>query len=192
MLLILWKSTSNPEEMLQTLITSRTRIKLLMKFFLNSRTTSYLRDLETEFGESSNAIRVELNRLEGAGLLNSRKQGNKKIFQANREHPLFGSIHELLLKHTGIDHIIDKVVNGLGGLQQAYVISSFARGRDNPVIDLLLVGEAIDKSYLVRLADKAEGIIGRHIRYVIIRPEETEAFLKIHPEALLLWEDDGG
>jgi hypothetical protein len=49
--------------MLQALITSRTRIKLLLKFFLNSSNTSYLRDLAAEFGESTNAIRLELNHL---------------------------------------------------------------------------------------------------------------------------------
>ena len=53
--------------MLNSIITSKTRIKLLLKFFLNSNTKSYLRNLEQEFGESTNAIRVELNRLEGAG-----------------------------------------------------------------------------------------------------------------------------
>jgi hypothetical protein len=46
--------------MLQALITSKTRIKLLMKFFLNSRNTSYLRNLAAEYGESTNAIRVEI------------------------------------------------------------------------------------------------------------------------------------
>ena len=55
--------------MLDSIITSKTRIKLLLKFFLNSETKSYLRNLEQEFGESTNGIRVELNRLEGAGLL---------------------------------------------------------------------------------------------------------------------------
>ena len=55
--------------MIETLISSKTRIKLLLKFFLNSNTTSYLRSLESEFGESTNAIRVELNRLENAGML---------------------------------------------------------------------------------------------------------------------------
>ena len=53
--------------MIEALISSKTRIKLLLKFFLNSKTTSYLRGLEAEFGESSNAIRIELNRFEKAG-----------------------------------------------------------------------------------------------------------------------------
>ena len=71
--------------MIETLISSKTRIKLLLKFFLNSNTTSYLRGLEGEFGESSNAIRVELNKLEEAGMLSSEVKGNKKMFKANTE-----------------------------------------------------------------------------------------------------------
>ena len=55
--------------MLDSLITSKTRVKLL-KFFMNPETRSYLRSLAEEFGESTNAVRVELNRLEKAGILN--------------------------------------------------------------------------------------------------------------------------
>jgi predicted nucleotidyltransferase len=173
---------------LQALITSRTRVKLLLKFFLNSGTTSYLRDLASEFGESTNAIRLELNHLEKAGLLNAKKQGNKKVFKANQQHPLFGTIHQLLLKHTGIDQIIENVVKKLKGLRSAYVTGSFARGKDNPVIDILLIGDNIDINYLLKLIGAAENLINRKIRYVIIKPGETEKFLGIYPESLLLWQ----
>ena len=71
--------------MLDTLISSKTRVKLLLKFFLNSNTRSYLRSLETEFGESTNAIRIEINRFEQAGMLSSELVGNKKMFRANLE-----------------------------------------------------------------------------------------------------------
>ena len=71
--------------MLDTLITSKTRIKLLLKFFLNSNSSSYLRGLESEFGESSNAIRLELNKFEKAGLLTTTTNGNKKMFKADRK-----------------------------------------------------------------------------------------------------------
>jgi len=63
--------------MLEALITSKTRIKLLLKFFLNSSNTGYLRGLEPEFGESTNAIRQELNRFEAADLLLTSVEGNK-------------------------------------------------------------------------------------------------------------------
>ena len=78
--------------MIQTLISSKTRVKLLLKFFLNSNAKAYLRGLETEFGDSSNAIRLEINRFEQAGMLKSEMIGNKKMFQANVEHPLFNEI----------------------------------------------------------------------------------------------------
>lgn len=175
--------------MLEALITSKTRIKLLMKFFLNSSTTSYLRDLSAEFGESSNAIRLELNHLEKAGLLGSSTQGNKKVFRANHEHPLFGTIRQLLMKHTGIDQIIDQVIKNLRGLRSAYLTGSFALGKDNPVIDILLIGDDIDTAYLLKLIQKAETLISRKIRYVIIKPEEEEKYLLVYPEALLLWRE---
>ena len=100
-------------EMLDTLITSKTRIKLLLKFFLNSNNTGYLRDLEGEFRESTNAIRQELNRFENAGLLTSVLSGNKKVFRANTSHPLFRDIHNILLKYTGIDRVMDEVTHDL-------------------------------------------------------------------------------
>ncbi len=73
--------------MLETLITSKTRVKLLMKFFLNYHNISYLRDLASEFGESTNAIRLELNKMEEAGLLLATHKGNKKLFKANAKTP---------------------------------------------------------------------------------------------------------
>lgn len=177
--------------MLEALITSKTRVKLLLKFFLNSQTTSYLRDLESEFGESTNSIRLELNHLEKAGLLQSGMQGNKKVFRANDRHPLFGTIRELLMKHTGIDQIVENVVKSLQGLKSAWLIGNFAKGKDNPVIDILLIGSEIETTYLLLLISKAEEMIGRRIRYMIVKQEETDKYLSIYPEALLLWEEGG-
>ena len=99
--------------MLDALITSKTRIKLILKFFLNPRSTAYLRGLADEFGESSNAIRLELNRFEEAGLLESEARGNKKVFKANTGHPLYKDIHSIVRKTIGIDRIVDDVVVGL-------------------------------------------------------------------------------
>jgi len=176
---------------LDTLITSKTRVKLLLKFFLNSNSSSYLRGLEQEFGESSNAIRLELNRFEQAGLLTSNSQGNRKYFRANISHPLYRDIHNILLKYVGFDQIIEKVVNKLGKVEEVYVVGDFARGKDSRVIDLLFVGEGIDREYLIRLVDKCEKLIDRKIRYLVFENGEAEAFLEdFRPEEiLLLWKD---
>lgn len=177
--------------MLETLISSKTRIKLLLKFFLNSNMTAYLRSLESEFGESTNGIRQELNRLEKAGMLTSFLNGNKKMFQANTTHPLFKEIHQIVLKTIGIDHIIENVIERLGYVEKVYLVGEFAKGLDSNIIDLIFIGD-IDKSYLMRLAEKAEKLVGRKIRYLIYKTEEiaAEDLLKFSPTPLLLWAQD--
>lgn len=177
--------------MIDALISSKTRIKLLMKFFLNSKTTAYLRSLESEFGESSNAIRVELNRLEKAGMLTSFFQGNKKIFQADTTHPLFGEVHNILLKHVGLDRIIENVIERLGEVEKVFLVGDFSKGMDSKIIDLLFIGN-IDKPYLLNLVDKAEKLVSRKIRYLIYTEEEFQQIdlASYDPEPLLLWLKD--
>lgn len=179
--------------MLDTLITSKTRIKLLMKFFLNSNSKSYLRNLETEFGESTNSIRVELNRFEKAGLLKTEVNGNKKLFRANINHPLYSEINSILMKQIGFDQIIERVVQKLGNLDKVYVTGDFAKGKDNPIIDLIFVGENINGEYLIKLIGKTESLIRKKIRYVLFEDQEFKEFLKSQKESelLILWKNEG-
>lgn len=175
--------------MLEALITSKTRIKLLLKFFLNSNNKAWLRLLESEFGESTNAIRLELNRFQDAGLLISQNEGNKKIYKANTEHPLFTEINHLIIKHIGLDKVIDNIVLSLGELNSVYLVGELAKGNNSNLIDLWFIGEKIDKNYLLILIEKAEKIIKRKIRYVILNQEELQDFTKHKSknEILLLW-----
>ncbi len=177
--------------MIETLISSKTRIKLLLKFFLNSSTTAYLRSLESEFGESTNAIRLELNRLEEAGMLSSFLKGNKKMFRANTKHPLFKDVRTMLMKTIGLDQIIMNVIERLGDVEQVFLVGEFAKGLDSPVIDLIFIGD-IDKNYLINLVEKAEEIVKRKIRYLIYDSLEFQSHsdLGFANEALLLWSKD--
>ncbi len=177
--------------MLDTLITSKTRIKLLLKFFLNANNSAYLKNLESEFGDSSNGIRLELNKFEQAGLLNSENVGNKKIFKANTKHPLFKDIHSIIIKYTGIDYLIEKVIENLGSVNKVYLIGSLAKGLESPIIDIVMIGD-IHKDYLIQLIDKAEPILGKKIRYVLFSDAE---FVKqgedlLPGEHLLIWQKE--
>ena len=175
--------------MIEALISSKTRIKLLLKFFLNSNTVAYLRGLESEFGESSNGIRVELNRFEAAGMLTSFLRGNKKMFQANVGHPLFGEIHGILMKYVGLDRVIEEVIERLGDVKKVYLVGDFSGGKDSQMIDLVIVGD-VNKGYLVELVEKAEKLVKRKIRYVIYGLDEEGGidFGGLDTEPLLLWD----
>ena len=173
--------------MLESLITSKTRVKLLLKFFLNPSTSAYLRGLTTEFGDSSNAVRLELNRLEKAGMLNSKNVGNKKMFQVNKLHSLYDPINHIVQKYIGLDKVINYVVRNLGNLEIAYLCGDLAKGKASDVIDLILIGN-IDRQYLVEAVEKAQKITGKKIKYVIYESEEALSKTFSSVDYLLIWE----
>lgn len=171
--------------MIEALITSKTRIRLLVKFFLNPAMSAYLRELSDEFGESTNGIRVELNRMAKAGLLETRAQGKTVLYRAQKSHPLFQEISALVAKYMGLDKIVEDVVGKLGHLEAAYLTGDYAKGKDTGIVDLVLVGN-VDKTYLLNLIEKAEAMIDRKIRFLVLNPGE-EADLLPRTGALLIW-----
>ncbi len=176
--------------MLDSLITSKTRIKLLTRLFLNSNTFGHLRGLQTEFGESSNAIRIELNRFEKAGLLTSHTESNRKVYSANTSHPLFPEINSLLRKHLGLDQLIEKVIERLGLVEKVYLTGDFARGKESLNIDMLIIGRDVNTGFLDELIAKSQYLIKRTIKYTLISADDflTIATTFSKEGLLLLWE----
>ena len=175
--------------MIETLISSKTRIKLLLKFFLNSKNTAYLRNLEEEFGESTNAIRIELNRFEKAGFLESFAEGNKKLFTVNTRHPLFADINRIIMKMVGLEYVVDYVLQRIGDLEKVYLVGKMAKGQDTGIIDLVLVGDNLNKTFLIEQIEKAEKKINKKIRYVHFGTEEFDLGKVKEPgmHPLLIW-----
>lgn len=110
--------------MLETLISSKKRIKLPLKFFLNINNKGYLHGLDEEFGENSNATRLELYRFEQVGIIINNIEGNKKYFKVNIKHSLFSSLHNIIKKYIGIHTII----NQLGKVEKVYLTGEISNG----------------------------------------------------------------
>ncbi|HQH99504.1 MAG TPA: ArsR family transcriptional regulator [Spirochaetota bacterium] len=178
--------------MLDSLITSKTRVKLLLKFFINTDTQAYLRGLADEFGDSTNAIRVELNRLAKAGLLVSFPNGRTKLYQANKKHPLYPDLQSLVRKFTGIDQLIDMVLSKLGTVELAFVTGDYAKGIDSGIIDVVIVGH-IDRHYLQNLEKTAERLIKRKIRSLVLNKEEYEKLKYTFNigSSVIIWNETG-
>jgi hypothetical protein len=148
--------------------------------------------LEAEFGDSSNAIRVELNRFEEAGLLLSFNEGNKKLYLANREHPLFIEIHNMIVKETGLDSIVGVLTGSPSGLISLYLTGDLATGKNSDVIELVIVGDIDDKD-LRKKVDNAQDITGKKINYKVVSSGIAGAELSgFEPARLLsLWTNTG-
>jgi hypothetical protein len=174
---------------LDTLITSKTRIKMLLKFFTNSHATAYLRGMAEEFGESTNSIRHELNNLSKAGYLLSSEEGRTILYRANTQHPLYNEVKNLVHKHLGIDKIIDNILSRLGDLKIAFIVGDYALGKDSGTIDLVLVGD-VNKNYLRKLLEKATKLIHRNINAKSITLQEFERDRSKFENALLVWSSE--
>lgn len=177
------------ENLFAGIVTSKIRIKLLIKFFFNPGMRSYLRELSREFDVSTNSVRQELNQLTKSKLLHSEKSGRQVFYSANQNHPLFSELISIARKTMGVDKVIDGIVTRLGNLELAYLIDDYAEGKDTGVVDLLLVGD-IDQYHLNDLSIKTEQYIKRKIRSLVLTRKEFEAFLpKLEKRKhILIWE----
>lgn len=175
------------------LISSKTRIKLLIRFFFNPETRSYLRELANEFNLSTNSVREELNQLTKTELLTCERNGRQVFYKANKKHPLFPELKSMVSKVMGIDVVIDGIVKRLGQLEAAYLIDDYAEGKDTGIIDLVLIGD-IDQYHLNDLSRKTERYINRKIRSLVLTKDEYKDMLpKLEKRPkILIWDAEKG
>jgi predicted transcriptional regulator len=181
-----WRSRkiySIPIELLGPLITSKTRLKLLLRFFLNHNLSGYLQGLSRELDENTNSIRVELNRLEQAGILSSELEGRRKLYRVNEQHPLNENITAIVRKVTGIDALVNRVVERLPGLKQVWVCGDLAQGLQSEIIECMLVGEALNEAYINKLCTRVEELTGKTVNAQV----SAEIQLKQLGHCLLVW-----
>lgn len=169
--------------MLNTLITSKTRLRMLIKFFINTTNKGYLNGLATEFNESTNSIRKELNNLSSAGYLLKSKSNNRVIYNANKKHPLFKVLQKVIKQHLGIDEIVTTILEKLGDVKSVAIVGDYAKGIDSGTIHVILLGDRIDVGYLKDLIQKIEKKITRKVSFEIVSKLPTGC-LEIYSEKI--------
>jgi DNA-binding transcriptional ArsR family regulator len=156
--------------LLDSLVTSKTRVKLLLKFFAYNN-SGYLRALAKEFEESTNSVRVELNRLTEAGLLLAEDEGKTKVYRANHRHPFFNEIKNMVSKFLGLDDLMERIVRRMGDVEKAYIVGDYAMGIDSGTVELILIGKNLDRSYLDFIRNKAFEKLNRTVQVTILEQD---------------------
>ena len=163
--------------MLQNLITSKTRLRLLVKFFINVANNGYLRGLAEELNESTNSIRKELNNLLEAGYLEKESIQNKVIYKANTKHPLFSVLQKIVRQHIGLDAIVEAILERVGHIERVVIVGDYAKGIDSGTIDVVLIGSDLNADYIEQLISKIEKEIRRKVRLRITDTDETQGLI---------------
>ncbi len=152
-------------DMLESLITSKTRLRILIKFFINVANNGHLRGLADEMHESTNAIRKELNNLSEAGYLEKATVQNRVSYKANSNHPLFAALQKIIHQHIGLDSIVTTIIDRMGDVKKIVVVGDYANGKDTGVIEVILLGDELKMDYIAQLSEKIEKKIKRKVSF---------------------------
>ena len=139
----------------------------MIKFFISQANRGYLNGLATEMGESTNAIRKELNHLHSAGYLEKSKSNNKVEYKANTRHPLYEVLRKVILKHLGLEDAVEVVLERMGEVEQIILIGDYAKGIDSGKIEIIVVGQNLNTSYVKNLEAKVEKLISRKVSFFL-------------------------
>jgi predicted nucleotidyltransferase len=159
--------------MLEMLIPSQTRVKLLTLFLLNPGRSYYIREIERMTGEHYAAIHSELTNLESFGLLSKVRKGKQIYFSVNQNHSLYHELQKIVLKTEGIVRILKDEIRDLKGISCLFIYGSFAAGTagEESDIDLFIVGE-VDEGKIIPAVHAAEQILQREINYTLMSTSE--------------------
>ena len=161
--------------MLDDLIISRVRLKVLRLFFLSPNKIFHVRDVVRRTEEEINAVRRELAHLEKAGMMSKERRANRLFYMLRRDHALYFDLLELIEKTFGLGGDILKNKLKLGKIKYAMISGRFSRHipRTGNEVDLLIVGKVVlpELGQIVRKEEvRREG----EINYTVMTEDEFE------------------
>ncbi len=128
--------------MLKKLFISKVRIRILEQYMLDINAAFHVRGLVRILNEEINAVRRELLNLQDAGLLYSKKDGNKLVYRLDKKCPILPELRSMFYKESNIGQAILKAISGIEGVQVVVLTESFIKSRyENPTdVDFLFIG----------------------------------------------------
>ena len=159
--------------MIEKLLGSRLRTKLLGWLLSHSDESFFVRQMEHLIQEDSTNISRELRRLEQMGIVQSENRANLKYYKINPKCPFYEELKGLFLKTVGAPAVIKEVLKDIEGIDTAFIYGSLAKGQGDSGsgLDLFLVGD-IDEDKFLESLPNLERRLGREINYTISGLEE--------------------
>lgn len=172
--------------MLEELISSKARRKVLTLFLTHPKEKFYIRQIEKLINEPVGAIQRELPKLEKMGLLNSEYSGRVRYYSVDRSCPIFEELKHIVLKTAAVGEWIKKIIRKEKDIRCAFIYGSVAQNEEDikSDIDLMVIG-SIDDIRLHKKIQEIESAISRTINYNLMdlaefrnRIRKKDAFLK--------------
>lgn len=165
--------------MLDAIISSKTKRKLLTLLLTNPKSRFYVREISRHIQENINSVREELKKLSSIGLVSSEKEANLLYYKINTHCPLYKDLKNLIYKTEALGSYLKEVSSFPNDIQLAFVYGSTAYNQEweRSDIDLLVIGD-IDGEKLHRHLIGLEEKIGREINTVHMSLAEFKTKIK--------------
>jgi predicted nucleotidyltransferase len=159
--------------MLEYLITSKTKRKLLLLFLTHPEEEFYIRQLEKLISEPIGAIQRELPKLEKMGLIKFEISNGRKIYFLDKACPIKEELKSIIFKTIAIGDRIKELIKNTKDIKYVFIYGSVAKGQEdiNSDIDLMVIGN-IDGVRLQKKIQQIESEISRTINYTLMSEEE--------------------
>lgn len=160
---------------LRDLVISRVRVKMLELFFSNTSEMYYVRQITREVKEEINAVRRELERLLGTGLLKSEQRGNRLYYSLNPRYLFFQELQQIIVKSIGLGEKIRRLRRKLGDLEFVMFSGKFVRNLPptQDEVEVLIIGKVVLPE-LQALMKEEEVRLGREVNYAVFSQEEFD------------------
>jgi DNA-binding transcriptional ArsR family regulator len=162
-------ATLSSTSILEHLLGSRLRAKLLGWLFSHPGERYFVRQLALLLSEDSTNLSRELARLAELGIVTGSREGQQKYFRVNPESPIFPELRGLVLKTAGLGDLLRESLAPLAGrIHVAFLFGSFAAGRADAAsdVDLLVVGD-VSLRELVEALGPIQNRLGREVNPVV-------------------------
>lgn len=159
--------------MLQNIIPSKARRKILQLFFNDPAQSHYLRQIVRDVDEEVNAVKRELDILSEAKLLTKEKRLNKVFYTLNKNYMYYDDFLKIFAKSLPLAEQIYKNEPKLGKIKFAVLSLKFVK--KVPIkedeIYLLFVGTVVVPEISTIIAP-IEKTFGQEIHYTVMSEEE--------------------
>lgn len=158
--------------------TSALRREILAWFFARPEVVVHPRELARRLGRAPQVVGRELARLETAGILASETVGRARRYRVDPTSPIVPDVRSLVAKTIGVEARLRVAVEGVTGVDDAFIYGSYARGDDRPTsdIDVMVVG-TVDREELSRRLVDLEQEIARDVHVTAYTRAELDALL---------------
>jgi len=158
---------------LAELLSSKIRAEIFRIFFGVRDDELHMREIERRSGFTTGTVQQELKKLHRLGLIKKRRDGNRLYYQANKEHPLYSDIRNIILKTIGLVDIIQDKLKQARDIKIAFVFGSIARHDEKAQsdVDLMIIGKLGLRKVIALLSGISEKI-GREINPHVMTVDE--------------------